>query len=100
MNDYQSLVSSAPTVLVEFFATWCPHCRRMMPIVADVRELIGQTVPVYQLDIDQNQEAAEFAGADSVPTFIIYRNGSPVWRYSGEIDGNVLLQKIQQFEVA
>ncbi|WP_371130612.1 protein disulfide isomerase family protein, partial [Adlercreutzia sp. DFI.6.23] len=20
-------------MLVEFFATWCPHCQRMMPII-------------------------------------------------------------------
>lgn len=97
MNEYESLVSSSPTVVVEFYATWCPHCRRMMPIVADIRELIGQTVPIYQLDIDQNQAAADIAGAESVPTFIVYSNGKAVWRHSGEMDGNELLQKIQQF---
>lgn len=97
MNEYESLVSSSPTVVVEFYATWCPHCRRMMPVVADIRELIGQTVPIYQLDIDQNQAAADVAGAESVPTFIVYSNGKAVWRHSGEMDGNELLQKIQQF---
>lgn len=97
MNEYESLVSSSPTVVVEFYATWCPHCRRMMPIVADIRELIGQTVPIYQLDIDQNQAAADIAGAESVPTFIVYSNGKAMWRHSGEMDGNELLQKIQQF---
>lgn len=97
MNEYESLVSSSPTVVVEFYATWCPHCRRMMPVVADIRELIGQTVPIYQLDIDQNQAAADIAGAESVPTFIVYSNGKAVWRHSGEMDGNELLQKIQQF---
>ena len=25
------------TVLVEFYATWCPHCRKMMPVVDDVK---------------------------------------------------------------
>lgn len=40
---------------------------------------------------------AESVNVDSTPTFIIYRDGEPVWRFSGEIDGNVLLQKLQQF---
>lgn len=97
MNDYDSLIKSAPTVFVEFYASWCPHCQHMMPIIADIRELIGKTVPIYQFDIDKNQAEAEAAGADSIPTFIIYHEGKPVWRHSGEMDGNELLRKIQQY---
>lgn len=26
--------------MVEFYATWCPHCQRMMPIVEQIRELM------------------------------------------------------------
>lgn len=97
MNEYTSLCSSAPLVMVEFYATWCPHCQRMMPIVAQIRELVGSNAQIYQLDIDQNDEAASEAGVEGVPTFLIYREGEPVWRYSGEIDGNILLQKLESF---
>ena len=46
-------------VLVEFFATWCPHCQRMMPIINDVaRRVQGQAV-VYQVDIDQSPDLAK-----------------------------------------
>ena len=83
--------------MVEFYASWCPHCHRMMPIVAQIRELVGTNAPIYQLDIDENEEAASEAGVEGVPTFIIYREGQPVWRYSGEIDGNILLQKLESF---
>ena len=97
MDNYSSLCNSAPLVMVEFYATWCPHCRRMMPVVAQIRELVGTNAQIYQLDIDQNQEAANAAGVEGVPTFIIYRDGKAVWRFSGEMDGNVLLQKLEGF---
>ena len=97
MNDYQSLISESKVVLVEFYASWCPHCRRMMPIVDDIKELLGSRVPVYQFDIDENSELADRVGADTVPTFIIYRDGEEAWRYSGEIDGNALYSKIECF---
>lgn len=93
---YEKTISSAPVVLVEFYASWCPHCQRMMPIVAQVKELLGD-VPVVQLDIDQNDAAANAAEVESVPTFIVYKDGSEVWRHSGEIDGNDLLAKVQSF---
>lgn len=95
---YSAAINEAPVVLVEFFATWCPHCQKMMPIVAQIRELLGSEVPVIQLDIDQNKATAQENGVDGVPTFIIYKNGQEVWRHSGEIDGNDLLAKVQSYK--
>lgn len=95
---YSQAISEAPVVLVEFFATWCPHCQKMMPVVAQVKELLGDKTPVIQLDIDQNKETASENGVSGVPTFIIYQNGKEVWRRSGEIDGNDLLAKVQSYE--
>lgn len=81
-------------VLIEFYASWCPHCQRMMPVVEQVRELLGGQVPVYQYDIDKYKEAADEANVTSIPTFIIYDNDREVWRHTGEIDGEVLLAKV------
>lgn len=92
---YAEAVSQSPVVLVEFFATWCPHCQKMMPIVEQVKELLGPDVPVIQLDIDQNQAEAHDNSVSGVPTFILYKNGKEIWRHSGEIDGNALLTKVQ-----
>lgn len=95
--EYTQAKQSTPVVLVEFYATWCGHCQRMMPVVAQVKELLQGTVDVYQLDIDLNQKLATVEGIKSTPTFIIYRDGVERWRESGEIDGEVLLSKIQSY---
>lgn len=95
--DYETLTQQSKVVLIEFFATWCPHCRRMMPIVEEVKELLDGRAQVFQLDIDQNQEVADDNGVKSVPTFIIYRDGKEQWRNSGEIDGQVLLSKVESY---
>lgn len=94
---YAQAVSEAPVVLVEFFATWCPHCQKMMSVVEQVRQALGAATPVIQLDIDQNGATARENRVDGVPTFIIYRNGQEVWRQSGEIEGKDLLAKVQSF---
>lgn len=94
---YTTAINQAPVVLVEFYASWCPHCRRMMPVVEQVKELLGDTVPVMQFDIDENKEAAGEAEVESIPTFIVYRDGREEWRHSGEIDGNDLLAKVQSY---
>lgn len=94
---YENAINESPVALVEFYAPWCPHCRRMMPVMEQVKELLDEQVPVIQLNLDENREAADTAEVESVPTFIVYRNGVEEWRHSGEIDGNYLLEKVQSY---
>ncbi|MCH5345606.1 MAG: thioredoxin family protein [Muribaculaceae bacterium] len=94
---YNDVINSAKVVMVEFYATWCPHCQRMMPIVAQIAELLEGKVPVRQFDIDKNQQLADSENVESVPTFIIYVNGTEEWRHSGEIEAEALLSKVQSY---
>lgn len=94
---YDEAINSTSTVLVEFYASWCPHCKRMMPIVEQIKELLQGQVDVYQLEIDENKELADQQGVESIPTFIVYRNGQEMWRQSGEMQGDVLLANIQKY---
>lgn len=93
--DYTATIDQQGTVLVEFFATWCGHCQRMEPIVEQIKELLAGKAEVVQIDIDKYQEAANEADVNATPTFILFHNGKEVWRHAGEIDGEVLLGKVQ-----
>lgn len=95
--SYNSIINSATVVMVEFYASWCPHCRHMMPIVAEVKQQLDGQISVAQLDIDANEAMAAEAGVESVPTFIIYVDGNEVWRDSGEMPGDVLLAKAKSY---
>ena len=62
-------------VLVEFYASWCPHCKRMMPVVEDVKALFTGQVNVCQFDIDENESLAKELDVSSIPTFIVFAGG-------------------------
>lgn len=95
--NYNEVIKSAPVVLVEFYASWCPHCKKMMPIVAQIKELLSGQIDVYQFDIDENQDLADNEQVESIPTFIVYKEGKEMWRQSGEMPADVLLANIQKF---
>ena len=95
--EYTQAINSAPVVLVEFYADWCPHCQRMMPVVDEIKELLQGQANVVQLNIDLNKEASQAMNIDGTPTFILYRHGKEVWRNVGEMDGQYLLDKIQSY---
>lgn len=94
---YEKIINSTPVVLVEFFATWCSHCQKMDPIVIQIAQLLSGNVDVYQIDIEKEEDIAAKENVTGTPTFIIYKDGKPVWRESGEMDGQFLLDKIQSF---
>lgn len=97
METFNDIIKGDKPVLVDFFATWCGPCRAMTPIVETlVKELHGQA-RVIKIDIDKNQALAEQYQIQSVPTFIIFKEGEPVWRHSGGMDKVSLLQQIRQF---
>ena len=95
--NYTQQINSTEVTLIEFYATWCPHCQRMMPIVAKIKEDIKGKVDVYQYDVDKNQALCEQEDIESYPTFIIYKSGKEVWRESGEMTYEDLLAKVESY---
>lgn len=93
--NYSATIDQQGVVLVEFFATWCGHCQRMAPIVEQVKELLAGKAQVVQIDIDKYQQAASEADVEATPTFILFKDGKEVWRHAGEIDGEILLGKVE-----
>ena len=95
--NYNEIINSNKVVLVEFFASWCPHCQRMMPVVAEVKEKLGDRASVYQFDVDKYQQLTEENDVEAYPTFIVYKDGKEVWRSSGEMPGDELYREVARF---
>lgn len=82
---------------MEFYASWCPHCQRMMPVVEQIKILLEGSADIYQFEIDENRELADAQKVESIPTFIVYKDGKEMWRRSGEIDADVLLSEVRRY---
>lgn len=91
-------LANADWVMAEFYATWCPHCQRMQPVVEEFKREMEGTLEVVQVDIDQESELAELYTVEVTPTFILLRNGEQIWRHSGEIPLERLENTVKEFE--
>jgi thioredoxin len=69
-------------VVVDFWAAWCPPCRLMDPIIAELAAE-REDVRFAKLDVDANQRTAVEYGVLSMPTLLIFRNGQEVMRLVG-----------------
>jgi len=70
------LASDGP-VLVDFSADWCPPCRMMEPVLADVAAA-RDDVRIVRVDVDRSPLTASRYGVLSMPTFVLFRDGAPV----------------------
>ncbi|MEU4802098.1 thioredoxin family protein [Actinosynnema sp. NPDC023587] len=72
----------AGAVLVEFTASWCPPCRMIEPVLAELdREL--DAVDFAKIDTDDNPRTARDLGVLGMPTLQLYRDGELVAQLVG-----------------
>jgi thioredoxin 1 len=71
------VLESDKPVLVDFTAAWCPPCRVMNPILAELAA-DRDDLRVVSIDTDDNQETAARYGVLGMPTFMLFRGGAPV----------------------
>lgn len=77
--------------LLKFYATWCGPCKMLSRVIEDAADQI--TLPIEEIDIDQNMEAAMKYGVRGVPTMVIVNDdGSEVARKVGMISEKDLLE--------
>ena len=95
---FNEMIQSDKPVLVDFFAEWCGPCKMMSPILKEVKDSMGDAVTIIKVDVDKNPQAAAAYQVQGVPTLIVFKNGKPLWRQSGVVPKNGLINILQQFK--
>ncbi len=81
-------------VLVDFWATWCAPCRMMAPVLNDVASELNGNSHVGKVDIQQYQSLANQFKVRSIPTLILFKNGTEINRFVGIKSKEFLLKEI------
>ncbi len=77
------IASSELPVLVDFWAEWCGPCKAIAPILEEIATEEGDRVRVAKLNVDDNPDIARRFDVMSIPTLILFKEGSPEARLVG-----------------
>jgi thioredoxin 1 len=71
----KEVLESTEPVLVDFWATWCPPCRRLSPKVEELAEEYRGRLKVDKIDSDSNQDLAARFEIRALPTLLFFKKG-------------------------
>ena len=98
MEKFNEMINGEQLTLVDFFATWCGPCKMMHPILEQLKEKMGDDIRILKVDVDKNEALSMQYRIQSVPTLMLFKKGEMVWRQSGAMSLNDLMQKISQIQ--
>jgi protein disulfide-isomerase-like protein len=84
-SNFDSTIETHASWLVEFYAPWCGHCKRLTPVweklALEMKEE-GRDTKVARVDCDAHPEAAQRFGVRGFPTINLI-SGGRVYSFSG-----------------
>jgi thioredoxin 1 len=94
-SEFKSAVIEADVpVLVDFYADWCGPCLTQAPILEQVASKLGASAQIKKVNIDRDPELAGFFEVRSIPTLILFSDGTVAKRFDGLTQGSDLIASV------
>ena len=71
--NYNDIISSNKTILIDFYADWCGPCRMVSPIVDEIAEE-NPDILVGKINVDDDPELAMEFGVTSIPMLVVMKD--------------------------
>ena len=90
------LIKNDIPLLVDFWASWCGPCKIMAPVFAEAAGQLEPNLRLVKINSEQEQVLSGQLGIRSIPTLILFKNGTELARLSGSMDLQNLLGWVRQ----
>ena len=84
-------------VVADFWASWCPPCRKMNPIFKKVREEMQETATFLKIDVDNHKELVAKYKIGPIPAILILKDGEVVDKKVGVLSARELKSVVQKW---
>ena len=87
--EKQVLQTDTPT-LVDFYADWCSHCRKISPILDELSE--KEQLRIAKVDVDESPRLAQKYNVISIPALLLFKNGEVSEKRVGQVSKQDVLK--------
>lgn len=93
--EFQEMIRSGQTTLVDFYAEWCVPCSKMEPYLREISADPKLQVKVIRINVDENQVLCQELGISSIPVLHIYKDRKITWTNTGFIEKEAVLKALE-----
>ena len=98
MAKFGDLLDDKKPILLAFYSQQEPFAEIHL-ILKDISAAIGDKGKVIKIDVKKNEKLSEALRVKVLPTFMIYKFSTMIWRQSGSQDANTLIGLLQEHTV-
>jgi len=99
-NFENTIATNSKPWLLEFFAPWCPHCKKLVPIYAEVAEALKGKANVGSIDCTQHRDLCSRFSVLGYPTLFLMSEGK-IYEYSDSRSKESLISFVEsQYKTA
>ncbi len=96
-EEFENIISKGGVVVADFFATWCPPCKMLSPILEELSETYKGKVDFVKIDVDKVNILASKYRIESIPDVRIFKGGQEQKQLIGLMEKSDYVKTIDEY---